>query len=81
MSSFALPLETKLLLELTRAVALAVHAAVGSARGHRAARLLRAAEGLCRSAAALLQTQDDATTSKGKAKGEDKESKPKKKEP
>ena len=80
MSPTALPLETKLFLELTRGAALAVHAAAGSARGHRAARLLRAAEGLCRSAAALLQTPDDAKTSQGKAKEGPKDSTPKKKE-
>ena len=57
-----------------------MHAAGASARGHRAARLLRAAEGLYRSAAALLQLPDDATTSKGKAKEGDQEGKPKKKE-
>ena len=76
MSSTALPLETKLLLELTRGAALAVHAAAGSARGHRAARFLRAAEGLCRSAAALPQEPADAKTSKGKAKDCDKHSTP-----
>ena len=80
MSTNALPLEPRLPLELARGAALAVHAAAGSARGHRAARLLRAAEGLCRSAAALLQTPDDATTSEGKAKEGRKDSTPKKKE-
>ena len=64
MASTGLPLESKLLLELTRGAALAVHAAAGSARGHRAARLLRAAEGLCRSAAALLQLPPAGDTSK-----------------
>ena len=70
MSTTALPLESKLLLEMTRGAALAVHAAAGSARGHQAARLLRAAEGLCRSAAALLQLPDDAKTSETKAQKE-----------
>ena len=57
-----------------------MHATGASARGHRAARFLRAAEGLCRSAAALLQLPDDAPTSKGKAKENDKDGKPKEKE-
>ena len=70
----------KLLLALTRGACLAAHAAGASARGHRAARLLRAAEGLCRSAAALLQLPDDASTSKGKAKESGKDRTPKKKE-
>ena len=82
MSSIALPLEPRLLLELARGAALAVHAAAGSARGHRAARLLRAAEGLCRSAAALLQLPDDAKTSEGQAQGTTtKKGKPKEKAP
>ena len=65
---------------MARGAALAVHPAAGSARGHRAARLLRTAEGLCRGAAALLQTPDDAKTSENKAQETTiKKSKPKEK--
>ena len=76
-----MPLEPKLLLELTRGATLAVHAAAGSARGHCAARLLRAAEGLCRSAAALLQLPPgDGTHKKGKGKDNGNDDKDKKKD-
>ena len=61
------PLDSKILPELTRGACLAAHAAAGLACGHHAARLLRAAEGLCRSAAALLQLPpDDLSTRKDK---------------
>ena len=79
MPTTGLPLEAKLLLELTRGAALAVHAAAGSARGHRAARLLRAAEGLCRSASALLQQPpDDAKTPEKAAEDSTNKGSPKK---
>ena len=41
-------------LECTRAATIAVHAAAGLARGTAAARLIRAAEGLLRSATSLM---------------------------
>ena len=48
--------ELKLIVEAARAATLAVHAAAGLARGHpQPLRLLRAAEGLCRSAVAVIQ--------------------------
>ncbi len=49
-------LSLKLVVEASRGAVIAVHAAGGLARGHvQALRLLRAAEGLCRSAVAVLQ--------------------------
>ena len=52
-------LSLKLAVEASRGAVIAVHAAGGLARGHvQALRLLRAAEGLCRSAVAVLQAED-----------------------
>ena len=68
MTTDGLPL--KLVVEATRGAVIAVHAAGGLARGHaQALRLLRAAEGLCRSAVAVLQTDSSDPKKAWKAKG------------
>ena len=65
-------LSLKLVVEASRGAVIAVHAAGGLARGHvQALRFLRAAEGLCRSAVAVLQAVDSKKT-KGKGKDNDK---------
>jgi hypothetical protein len=79
-------LSLKLVVEASRGAVIAVHAAGGLARGHvQALRLLRAAEGLCRGAVAVLQAdgskcektkgvgkdKDKKDTGKGKGKGKD----------
>ena len=82
-------LSLKLVVEASRGAVIAVHAAGGLARGHvQALRLLRAAEGLCRGAVAVLQAdgskgektkgvskdKDKKDTGKGKGKGKGKDS-------
>ena len=79
-------LSLKLVVEASRGAVIAVHAAGGLARGHvQALRLLRAAEGLCRGAVAVLQAdgskgektkgvskdKDKKHSGKGKCKGKD----------
>ena len=67
-------LSLKLVVEASRGAVIAVHAAGGLARGHvQAQRLLRAAEGLCRSAVAVLQT-DVSMCKKNKGVSQDKPS-------
>ena len=67
-------LSLKLVVEASRGAVIAVHAAGGLARGHvQAQRLLRAAEGLCRSAVAVLQT-DVSKCKKNKGVSQDKPS-------
>ena len=64
-------LSLKWVVEASRGAVIAVHAAGGLARGHvQALRLLRAAEGLCRSAVAVLQASDSKKT-KGIGKDKD----------
>lgn len=66
-------LSLKLVVEASRGAVIAVHAAGGLARGHvQALRLLRAAEGLCRSAVAVLQASG---SKKDTGKGKDKDQK------
>ena len=67
-------LSLKLVVEASRGAVIAVHAAGGLARSHvQALRLLRAAEGLCRSAVAVLQADNNiGKKTKGMGKGKDK---------
>jgi len=68
MTTDGLPL--KLVVEATRGAVIVVHAAGGLARGHaQALRLLRAAEGLCRSAVAVLQADGSDPKKAWEAKG------------
>ena len=64
--------ELKLAVEASRAALIAVHAAAGLTRGQKQAlRLLRAAEGLCRSAVAVIQgTVSDYSTHAAAAAGD-----------
>ena len=71
-------LQPKLVLEATRGAVIAVHAATGLARGNvQALRLLRAAEGLCRTAVAVLQAgsgaQKTGQSERGSSKDKDKD--------
>ena len=53
----ATDLQLRIVVEASRGAVIAVHASAGLARGHsQALRLLRGAEGLCRSAVAVLQS-------------------------
>ena len=77
--------QRKLAVEASRGALIAVHAAAGLAREHaQALRLLRAAEGLCRTAVAVLLADDslkkepaganaDSAKDKGKGKGKNEE--------
>ena len=68
-------LSLKLVVEASRGAVIAVHAAGGLARGHvQALRLLRAAEGLCRGAVAVLQA-DGSKSEKTKGMSKDKDKK------
>jgi hypothetical protein len=60
-------LQLKMVVEATRGAVIAVHAAGGLARGNvQALRLLRAAEGLCRTAVSVLQIDEGKKKDKGK---------------
>ena len=66
--------QRKVVVEATRGALIAVHAAAGLARKQATAlRLLRAAEGLCRTAVAVLQTDGGTETDKGTGTGKDKQ--------
>jgi hypothetical protein len=66
--------QRKVVVEATRGALIAVYAAAGLARKQATAlRLLRAAEGLCRTAVAVLQTDGGTETDKGTGAGKDKQ--------
>ena len=65
-------LQLKMAVEASRGAVIAVHAAGGLARANvQALRLLRAAEGLCRTAVAVLQTNEGKKKDTGKSKRKD----------